>query len=103
MIDENAPHHLRDHRQELSAILPPRVLLIGEAKIRLVYERRRLQRVPGAFAPELRGGTAAQLAIDECHRPIARLEIARGPGAQEARHVVIGIGHSALAAPILDR
>jgi len=97
VIDENAPHHLRDHRQELCPVLPVGIPLIDEAEIRLVHEGRRLQGVSCAFAPELCSGTSPQLTIHERHRPIAGVQIAPGPGTQETRDVVMCIGHGALA------
>ena len=97
VIDENAAHHLRDHRQELCPVLPVGIPLIDETEIRLVHEGGRLQGVSCAFAPELCSGTPPQLAIHERHRPIAGVQIAPGPGTQETRDVVMCIGPGALA------
>jgi hypothetical protein len=50
-IDQQAPHHLGRHPEELPPVLPHHPALIHEPYVGLVHERRRLQRVPSAFAP----------------------------------------------------
>jgi hypothetical protein len=47
--------------------------------------------------------TTPELAVHQGHHPIAGVQIARVPGTQETRYVVIRIGHGALDRPILDR
>jgi hypothetical protein len=54
-IDQDAPHHLTRHPEELPTVLPHDPPLIDQSHIRLVHERRRLQRVPAAFAAQLPG------------------------------------------------
>jgi hypothetical protein len=45
VVHENAPHHLRSHTEELRAVVPLGAALVDEPEIRLVDERRGLERV----------------------------------------------------------
>jgi hypothetical protein len=58
MVHEDAPHHHGRQADELRAVAPVDATLIDQAAVRLVHERRRLQRVAGPFAPEVLGGQA---------------------------------------------
>jgi hypothetical protein len=53
VVDEDAPHHLGRHSEEVRAILPIGVSLIDESEVRLVDQGRRLQDVPGALVLQL--------------------------------------------------
>jgi len=64
-VDENATHHHRGDPEELRPVLPGRVVLIDQPNVRLVHERRRLQRVAGALAPQICRRPATQLLINE--------------------------------------
>ena len=50
-----------------------------QADVGLVHERRRLQRVIAALAPQIGGGPLAKLLVDERHQILARLQIASPP------------------------
>ena len=78
-IDQDASHHLTRRPEELPAVLPHHALLIDQPHVRLVHERRRLQRVAAAFAAQLPGRPGAQLAIHHRHQLVAGGGIARGP------------------------
>ena len=93
VIDQDAPHHLTRDAEELPAVLPHHPPLIDQPHIRLVHERRRLQRVPAAFAAQLPGRPAAQLLIHDRHELVAGGAVACGPGMEQRRHVVTGRGH----------
>jgi hypothetical protein len=49
VIHQNTAHHPGADGEKVSAILPPDFLDIDEPKIRLVYQRRGLDRVIRAF------------------------------------------------------
>ena len=74
-----------------AAVLPRRVSLIDQSKIRFVHERRGLQDLIVPFAAEVGRRAAAKLLIHERHEPLARLTIAPAPGAQQCRHVDVGL------------
>ena len=79
VIDEDAAHHLRRHREEVRAILPGDAVLPHEPHERLVNQRRGLQRVVGPFAAQIRAGPSLQFAVDDRHQVVARLQIAAAP------------------------
>ena len=78
-IDEDAPHHHGRHREELRAVLPDGAILIDQAKVDLVHEGCRLQRLTGALAPKERRRSPSQLVVDSRHQLIPRLEVALVP------------------------
>ena len=92
-VHENAPHHLRRDEEELRAILPHRALLIDQAEVDLVDQGGRLQQMPRAFAPQVRGGAAAQFLIDDRHEAVAGAVVTGAPGVEQRRHVMTGRGH----------
>jgi hypothetical protein len=53
VVDQDPTHHLRGHREEVIPVLPPRALLRNQPDVRLMDERRRLQRVSAAFSSEI--------------------------------------------------
>src|SRR6185436_8891341 len=87
MVDEDTAHHLRRHAEELGAILPVDRVLIGEAQVGLVHERRRLQGVAAALAAQVGRGPASQVLVDDGDEAIRRLRLAGRPGGQESRDV----------------
>jgi hypothetical protein len=49
IVDEQASHRPRGEREELSAVAPLALPFLRQLQVRLVHERRRRQRVIGAF------------------------------------------------------
>jgi hypothetical protein len=78
-IDEDTPHHLGRHREELRAVLPDRAILIHQTKVDLVHECRRLQRLTCALASKERRRSAPELIVHNRDQLIPRLEIALVP------------------------
>ena len=78
-IDEDAPHHLGRHREELRAVLPDGAILIDQTKVDLVHERRRLQRLTRALAPKERRRSPSELIVHSRDQLIPRLEVALVP------------------------
>ena len=87
VIHEEAPRDLRRERVELRAMLEAGLILTNETHPRLVDERRRLQRVAGSLAAEVRVGDLAQLAVDDRHQRIERAAIAFGPLREQLRYI----------------
>jgi hypothetical protein len=82
-IDEDAPHHLGRHREELGAVLPDRAILIHQTKVDLVDERRRLKRLARALVPKKCGRSPPKLVVHNRDQPIARLQVAVVPCLEE--------------------
>ena len=66
--------------------------LIDEPHVRLVDERRRLQRVVAALAPHVAAGDAAELLVDEREKAVERVLVAL-PDLREQERNVRGICH----------
>ncbi len=65
VVVEDAAHRLGGGAEEVRAVLPRQLLWTDEAQERFVHERRRLQRVAGAFAAQRLLRQRAQLLVDE--------------------------------------
>ena len=67
VIDEHAAHHLRGDAEEVRAVFPRDAALRQQTDVRLVDDRRRLQRLPAALAAQVAGGEPAKLALHALH------------------------------------
>jgi len=65
VIDQNPAHELRGKTDELCAALPVQVLLIEQAQVGFVNQRRPLQRVALTLTSQLSIGKPAQLPVDQ--------------------------------------
>jgi hypothetical protein len=64
VIDQDPPHHLRGHAKEVGPAFEVDAALLDEPEVRLVNERRGLQRVAVPLTAKLPGGNSTQLGID---------------------------------------
>jgi hypothetical protein len=78
-VDQKAAHRLGRDGKEMRAVLPANISLIDEAQIRLVNERRRLERVVGAFAPARARRDPAQFPVHERNQGIEGVAVALLP------------------------
>jgi hypothetical protein len=62
-VDQDLPHRSRRNRHEVIAVLPDG-RCVGEAEIRFVDQRGRLQRLARSLASQVRGSKAFQFGID---------------------------------------
>ena len=92
MVDEDPPHHLRRHSDELGAVLPLDPALADEPDECFMDERRRLERVFRTLLAEVGAGEAALLAVHDRDQFVERGGIALSPSDEEGRHAS-GIGH----------
>jgi len=67
VIDQDASHQPRRHREEVTAVLPLHAAEIDEAKVGLVHKGRRLHRVPRALAAHVSAGELAQFRMHDRH------------------------------------
>jgi hypothetical protein len=90
VVDEDAAHDLRGDGVEVRAALPPglRAVLPGEPQVRLVDERRRLERVARPLAAHLPARDAAQLGVDERGQPVERRGVAPAPVREQLRDLL---------------
>ena len=64
-LDQNLAHRMRRDRAEVRAVLPPSRFVLHETQIRLVDERRGLQRLAGTLAAQITRGKPPQLLVDD--------------------------------------
>ena len=83
VVDEDAPHHRRRHREEVGAVAPLEAIDIDQPQIRFVDERRGLQRVAGAFGPHVVVRKAVQLVVHDRDERVAGGRILPGPRLQQ--------------------
>ena len=84
MIDQDAPHDARRHREEVRAILPRDVLHVDQPQVRLVDQRRRLEAVARTLAGHAAAGDPVQLAVDERNQPLEGVLVALSPFQQQS-------------------
>ena len=90
VVHQNAPHHLRRHREEMRAILPPHALITHEAHVRLIHQRRRLQAMARTLASHVAARQSVKLLIHDRGQPFERARVAVGPRAEQLAHLIIG-------------
>ena len=109
VIDEDAAHDLRGDAEELGSIDPRHALLSHQPYVGLVYERRRLQRVVSALAPEVGGGPLPKLVVDERDQVLPCLKVPAPPCPEQLADrpgVSLGLpigGNHSWIAPIIAR
>jgi hypothetical protein len=89
VIDEDPAHQLRCKPEELPATLPLHVLLIDEPQKGFVHERRALQGVFGALAPQVLLRHVPQLLVNERHQLTEGGLIAGTPFNQQLRNAIV--------------
>jgi hypothetical protein len=85
-VDEHLAHAPRGHAEELRAALEARRPLVDEAQVRLVDERRGLERVPRRLALQ-RARACRRSSVDRGEQRVERLAVAGAPRREELRDV----------------
>ena len=83
VIDQDAPHQPGGHREEVGAVLPFHLADVDQAQVRLVDERGRLERVPGALPAHLPVRETAQLLVHQGNQLLEGRFVARAPGDEQ--------------------
>ena len=86
VIDEHTPHCVCGNAHHARRILPLDLGLLGEAEVGLVYEARRVERMPGSLVTELSTRELSELLVDPrkdlvevgCRRLRARIRVRFG-------------------------
>lgn len=89
MIDQYLPHHLSGHSKKMRTVLPLQRTPFGNAKVRLVNERSRLQSVIRTLAQQTLAGNTPELLVHQRNQGIARSYV---PLAPAGKKVGDGIG-----------
>ena len=76
---QDAPHDFGGNRKKLRPVLPRQLILIEKAKVGLAHQRRRLQRVPGAFPAKKLRRLPMQFVIDDWQKRFDRPRVAFAP------------------------
>ena len=87
VIHQDPPHQSRRHREKVRAVLPLDSVDIDQPEIRLVDERRRLQRVTHVLVPHVVPGEASELLIDQRRQLFQRRRIPISPLEEKLGHV----------------
>ena len=74
-LDQDLAHGVRRDGAEVRAVLPAPRLVLHQAKVGLVNERRRLQRLTGPLAAQIIGGEPPQLLIHDRQQRVHRLPV----------------------------
>ena len=82
VIDQNLPHELRGHSEEMSTILPLWQSLFGHAHVGFVHQGRALQRVVGTLALQIAVGNAAQFGVHQRQQRVERRLVSASPADQ---------------------
>ena len=85
VIHQNITHHARGNGEELRATLPVDGANRFDLEIKLVDQRRGLQSVLAALAPDIRAGQASKFTVNRCGEACKSLRIAIVPLLQQLR------------------
>src|SRR5262249_8051547 len=85
VVDEDSTHGLRSRSEEMSAIAPVRSLpCANQAQIRLVDQRRCLERLARFFVSQLLRGELAQLVVHQGEQFLGGVRVAVFDGGEDA-------------------
>jgi len=94
VVDEDFPHQVGSHGEEVRAGLPRSSVLVQHSQIGLMNERRALESVIRALVPEMPAGELLQLCIDERQQTVEHASLPRPEADQELSDWTRGvIGH----------
>jgi hypothetical protein len=93
VIDEQAAHDARRNPEEVGATLTPDPVLPDEFEIRLVDERRRLERLRTMLPAQVVRSQPSQLVVDQRKQLVEGVTAAGAPFVKEARDRQGGLWH----------
>src|SRR5262249_45782091 len=85
VINQDAPHHLGRHSEEMRAVLPTRVLPVNQPQVGFLYEGSGLQNVIRAFLRHVTLGQSSQLGLYYWDELGKGFSISLAPGYQQFR------------------
>jgi hypothetical protein len=74
----------------MGAILPLHALIVDEAHVRLIHQRRRLQAMTGTLAPHVAARQPVELVIHDRGQPFERTRVSVASRAEQLAHLVLG-------------
>ena len=87
VIDEQPPHDPRRHRQKVRAVAKASTAQVDQLEIRLMDERRGIQRGARVLVPEALMGDTAEMLVHERDKLVQRVSLPLAPALQELRNV----------------
>jgi hypothetical protein len=93
VIHEQVAHDARRDREEVCAVLPFEVLLVDEAQVSFVDERRRLQGVARGLPAQVAPGDAAQFVVDHRQQLVECALITLTPSHEQLSYFRCRSGH----------
>jgi len=86
-VNRTSAHHLRGDSEEVRPAPPVHLALIDEPQVRLVNQRRRLERVPLSLSTKLPPRDTAQFLIHEWQQLIEGARVSTTPVVEQRRDV----------------
>ena len=99
VVHKNAAHGLGRRSVKVHPVFESAVADLRQPEIRLMDQRGRLQRVPGALVTHVIVGETSELGVHERHQRLQRGRVARSPPRQQVGHV----GHRGRILPYWGR
>jgi hypothetical protein len=87
MFHQNTAHQLRRYREEVGAVLPFHALVVHEAHVGFIYQRRRLEAVPGALAAHVAPCKSMEFVINNRGQFVERVPVSPTPSSEQPAHL----------------
>src|SRR5262249_7566180 len=84
-------HHLSRQREEVGPVPPFDAIDIDQAEVRLVYQRRRLERMIRSLPSHVTSGQPVELTVQQRNQSLASGLVALAPHPEKLRGLNIGI------------
>jgi hypothetical protein len=83
VVDEQTPHHPGRHGEEVSAVAESRATQVHQLEVRLVNQRRGVQRRARIVMPKPEMGDAPQVVVQQGHELVQRFPVSLAPALQQ--------------------
>ena len=80
VVNQDAPHHLGRHCEEMRAILPFHALVVHQPHVGFIHQGGGLKGVSRAFAPHVVMSQEAKVVINDRGQALERVLVAPAPG-----------------------
>ena len=90
-LHQDPSHHLRRQSEEVRAIPPFDAIDVDQPQVRLVHQRRRLQRMIRPLLAHIAPGETVELVVDQRHQSREGRSVALAPRSEELGGFAVGI------------
>src|SRR5215472_2911064 len=90
VLHEDAPHHLRRHREKMRTVLPLHLFVVHQSRIRFVDQGGGLQAVAWPLAAHVMASQAPELVVNDRRQAVECARIPRTPGAEQIADISAG-------------